>query len=109
MSRTVKVSASRRVTTPLSFIFWPLATVREPAGLVVSWARIGEAENTNRQVISTAGANILCLVNTIDLSPSTGNKVNAYLEHASSSRSSWRVLAPRLPLVKFCGCHLLDL
>jgi hypothetical protein len=34
--------------------------------LVVSWARIGEAEKTNRQVISTAGANILCLVNTID-------------------------------------------
>src|SRR5688572_31458824 len=69
MSRTVKVSASRRVTTPLSFIFWPLAIVRAPAGLVVSWARIGEAEKTNRQVISTAGANILCLVNTIDLSP----------------------------------------
>jgi hypothetical protein len=37
--------------------------------LVVSWANIGEAEKTSRQVISTAGANILCLVNTIDLSP----------------------------------------
>ena len=51
--------------------YWapPLVTVREPAGLVVSWASIGEAEKTNRQVISTAGANILCLVNTIDLSP----------------------------------------
>src|SRR5687768_16334601 len=70
MSRTVKVSASHRVTTPLSFIFWPLAIVRAPAGLVVSWARIGDAEKANRQVISTAGANILCLVNTIDLSPS---------------------------------------
>jgi hypothetical protein len=66
MSRTVNVSESRRVTTPLSYIFWPLATVREPAGLVVSWANIGEAEKTNRQVISTAGENNLCLVNTIE-------------------------------------------
>src|SRR5690349_12759176 len=69
MSRTVNVSASRRVTTPLIFIFWPLVTVREPLVLVVSCAKDGEAEKTKRQVVSTAGANNLCLVNTIDFSP----------------------------------------
>ena len=63
---------------------------------VVSWASIGEAEKTNRQVASTAGANNLCLVNTIEIISLTGylltRSLNARLSQAIYDESS--LLAP---------------
>jgi hypothetical protein len=64
-SCTTKVSASmsRLVTTPLTFIFWPLATLRELALLLllgwllplVSWAKAAEAnaKMTVRAMVDT--------------------------------------------------------
>jgi hypothetical protein len=59
MSRTVKVSESRRVTTPLSFTFSPLATERAPAVAVVSWAKAIETEKDDRKTASMREENIL--------------------------------------------------
>src|SRR4029078_1330295 len=58
MSRSTNVSASRRVTTPLIFIFSPLATVREPAVGVVACATAIAAEKASRKTASTREENI---------------------------------------------------
>ena len=57
LSRMTNVSASRRVTTPLIFIFSPLATVRAPAAEVWSCAKATDAENANRETASMRGQN----------------------------------------------------
>ena len=70
MSRTVKVSESRRVTTPLIFIFWPLAAVRVLAVLVVvACGNAMEAEKIRRPMLSSTEENILNFGIAIDNSP----------------------------------------
>src|SRR4030095_11803725 len=67
MSLTTNVSASRLMTTPLTFIFSPLATEREPLGAVVSCAATAAADTVRRASAITKGDNILNFGNFISL------------------------------------------
>src|SRR5712691_11479864 len=105
MSRTVKVSESRRVTTPLIFIFWPLAAERELVELVLVCGNAMEAEKIRRPMLSSTEENILNFGIAIDNSPCVESKRPAITRTSELVYSDDRFITSRCPALN-ASVHL---